>query len=151
VFNPLNWTRDDIVKAHVSVYGDVRPSAIDDYHKAMQLMDEAGNPIPFHVEQSSDVTSTAYEMAFIARGVPSLGYKTYYLVPAEKRPAFTNTCAVQLDDPNAVRTKRVLGTNQLENEFYRISVDRGTGQITVFDKELNQTVARDMEIVGIEE
>src|SRR5208337_2252255 len=34
VFNPLSWTRDDVVKAHVSVYGDVSPGDIGDYRQA---------------------------------------------------------------------------------------------------------------------
>lgn len=151
VFNPLNWNRDDVVEAHVSVYGDVNPGDIRDYRKAMQLVDETGTPVPFHVEQVSDVTSTAYEIAFVARGVPSLGYKTYFLVPAEKSAAFTNFCDVKMSNADDMKPKKVFGTNVVENEFYRVTVDQGTGRITVFDKELNQTVARDMEIVGVEE
>ena len=151
VFNPLNWSRDDVVEAHASVYGDVRPGDIGDYHKTMRLVDETGTPVPFHVQQSSDVVSTAYEIVFVARGVPSLGYKTYFLVPAEKSATFTNFCDVKMSNADEMKPKKVFGTNVVENEFYHITVDQGTGRITVFDKELNQPVVRDMEIVGVEE
>jgi hypothetical protein len=31
VFNATSWKRDDMVKTHVSVYGDVNPGNIGDY------------------------------------------------------------------------------------------------------------------------
>jgi alpha-mannosidase len=150
VFNPLSWTRDDVVSAHVSLYGDASPGDIDDYRKGIRLVDETGASIPFYIEQSSGTVSRALEMVFVARGVPSLGYKTYFVVPAERPDSFPNAAEIKLDTDEA-RPKRVLGTDQFENEFYRVGVDRATGAVTVFDKELNRVVAKDMEIVGSEE
>jgi alpha-mannosidase len=150
VFNPLNWTRDDVVSAHVSLYGDAAPRDIDDYLKGVRLVDETGASIPFYIEQYSGTVSRALEMVFVARGVPSLGYKTYFVVPAEKPEAFPDAAEIKPDADEA-RPKRVLGADQVENEFYRISIDRATGAVTVFDKELNRVVARDMEITGSEE
>jgi alpha-mannosidase len=150
VFNPLGWTRDDLVSAHVSLYGDASPGDIDDYRKAIRLVDETGASIPFYVEQSSGTVSRALEMVFVARGVPSLGYKTYFVVPAEKPDAFPNATEIKLDADEA-KPKRVLGADEVENEFYRVSVDRATGALTIFDKELNRVVAKDMEITGSEE
>jgi alpha-mannosidase len=150
VFNPLSWTRDDVVSAHVSLYGDASPGDIDDYRKGVRLVDESGASVPFYVEQSSGTVSRALEMVFVARGVPSLGYKTYFVVPVEKPDSFSNAAEVKLDD-DAATPKRVLGADQVENEFYRVSVDRATGAVTIFDKELNRVVAKDMEIAGSEE
>ncbi len=52
-----------------------------------------GQRVPFHVEQYSENISRALELVFVARGVPSLGYKTYYLVAAEKPDEFPKTAA----------------------------------------------------------
>jgi alpha-mannosidase len=150
VFNPLSWQRDDVVRAHVSLYGDASPGDIDDYRKAIRLVDETGASVPFYVEQFSGTVSRALEMVFLARGVPSLGYKTYFIVPADKPDAFPNASEIK-PDADEQRPKRVLGADQLENEYYRVSVDRATGAVTVFDKELDRVVAKDMEIVASEE
>ena len=147
VFNPSSWSRDDVVEAHVSVYGDVAPGDIGDYRRAMRLVDETGAAVPFYVSQSYGTVSRASEIVFVARGVPPLGYKTYFLVPAEKRAEFPDAFQTKMEGPD----KRILGEDEMENEFYRVSVDRVTGRVTVFDKELNRAVVKDMEITGTEE
>jgi len=150
VFNPLSWSRDDVVRAHVSLYGDVAPGEIDDYKKGVRLVDETGDALPFYVEQFSGTVSRSLEIAFVAREVPSLGYKTYFLVPSDAPPTFPNAATVRLDEEET-RPKRVLGADEFENEFYRVALDRATGGLTVYDKDLGRVVAKDLEIVGSEE
>jgi hypothetical protein len=150
VFNPLNWKRDDVVHAHVSVYGDVSPGDISDYRKAMRLVDVTGASVPFQVEQSYGTVSRAFEMVFVAREVPSLGYKTFFLVPGVQTESFPEVCALKLDNPDPARPKRIFGTDELESEYYRVTVDRTTGRITVFDKEWGRVAVKDMEIVATE-
>ena len=152
VFNPLNWTRDDIVKTHVTLFGDIESDNIADYKKAMRLLDEKGTSIPFQVEEYSEWLSRAVDLVFIARAVPSLGYKTYYLVPADKPDVFPNAGQTKLENDSDVdRSSRVMGSDVLENEYYRVSVDRATGRIGIWDKELNRTVVNDIEIAALEE
>jgi hypothetical protein len=152
VFNPLSWTRDDVVRAHVSLYGDAQPGALGDYRKALRLVDEKGTSIPFHVIEYSEIISRALDVVFVARAVPSLGYKTYYLVPAEKEDVFPKTTTVTLDsDEDVHQPRRVPGVNVMENEFYRVTVDRATGLIGVFDKELNRPVAPNLGMEASEE
>jgi hypothetical protein len=62
VFNPLNWTRDDVVKAHVTLFGDVAPSGIADYKAGMRLVDEHGTSVPFQFEQYSENMSRALDL-----------------------------------------------------------------------------------------
>jgi alpha-mannosidase len=151
-FNPLGWMRDDLVRAHVTLYGDVAPADIPDYKKAMRLVDASGASIPFHVVQYTENISRAVELVFIARGVPSLGYKTYYLLPADQAEPFPNACDLKLDTDNDARQlRRIVGSHVLENEHYRVTVDRATGRIAVFDKDLNRTVSKDIEISAAEE
>jgi alpha-mannosidase len=152
VFNPLSWTRDDVVDAHVTLYGDVQPAELGDYRKAMRLLDEKGVSIPFHVVEYSENISRALQLVFVARGVPSVGYKTYYLVPADKPDAFPKAADLKLDtDNDATNPYRVIGSHVLENQYYRVTVDRALGRIDVFDKELNRLVVRDLEIAASEE
>ncbi len=152
VFNPLSWKRDDVVKAHVTLYGEIAAGHIADYKKAMRLADAKGNPVPFELEQYSENISRAVEVVFIARDVPSLGYKTYYLTPAEKLDSFPAASQLKLDfDNDAKQPRRVWGAHEIENEFYKVTIDRPTGRVEVFDKELGRVVVKDMEIAAAEE
>lgn len=152
VFNPLGWQRDDVVKTHVTVYGDVVPGNVGDYRRGMRLVDESGREAPFHVVRYSENVSRAFELEFTASGVPSLGYKTYYLRPAEGPVSPPQTAQVTLDNGNDVKDpRRPLGTDALENQFYRVTVDRATGRVALFDKALARDVIKDAEIVATEE
>lgn len=152
VFNGLGWRRDDPVKAHVTLYGDVGPYQIDDYKKGMRLVDEKGTVVPFHLEQTSENISRAIELTFIAQNVPALGYKTYFLTPADQTQSYPPAAQIILDrDKDFKEPRRPLGNDVMENQFYRVTVDKATGQVTVFDKELNQEVVKQAEIAGVEE
>lgn len=151
IFNQLAWTRDDIVRVHVTLYGDVAPGSIQDYRKGMRLVDAQGNNIPFDVEAYSENMSRALTLVFPALNVPSLGYKTYYLEPAE--PTSTSAASVvTMDDANDAKNPfRVPGVDVAENLFYRVTIDRVTGRIEVFDKALNRVVSKDIELSAQEQ
>ena len=152
VFNPMGWQRNDVVRAHLTLYGDVGPWDIGNFRKGMRLLDESGNSIPFYVEEWSENISRALQIVFVARDVPSIGYKTYYLVPAEKSDEFSPASVLKLDSDNDKKDpRRELGSDVFENKFYRLSVDRATGRVTLFDKELNHDVCKDMEMTALEE
>lgn len=152
VFNGQSWPRTDLVKAHVTLFGDVSPGAIDDYRKGMRLLDEKGQALPFHVEEYSENISRALEVVFVARDVPSLGYRTYSLVPDERVDSFASAARAALDVENDRKEpRRPLGSDVLENDFYRVTVDKATGRTTVFDKALNRDVAQGLEVVAVEE
>ena len=152
VFNSNAWKRDDVVHAHVTVYGDVAPRQIDDFRRGLRLVDESGTGVAFTVNQYSENISRAYDLTFVAQGVPSLGYKTFYLEPAEPVPSSSVTAAVALDRvSDQADPRRPLGEDLIENDYYRLSVDRATGTITIFDKALRQIVVKDMQIAAREE
>ena len=152
VFNPEGWTRDDIVRAHVTLYGDVVPGRLNEYRTGMRLVDENDQNVPFHVDQYSENISRALEVSFVASGVPSVGYKTYYLKPAPNSEALPQAARIVLDDANDTRDpRRPYGSDIMENDFYRVTVDKATGRVTLFDKALNRDVAKDMEIAALEE
>jgi hypothetical protein len=152
VFNPLGWTRDDVITTHVTLFGEPAPGNLGAFRKGVRLLDEAGNRIPFHIQEYSENISRALVLTFPVHGVPSLGYKAYYLVAAEQPDAFPPAATVKLDADNDRREpRRPLGSDVLENSFYQLTVDRATGRVTLFDKALRCDVCRDMEIVATEE
>jgi alpha-mannosidase len=153
VFNPLSWTRDDLVEAHVTLFGEVATNDNEDFEKGMRLIDASGASVPFQVEHYADGSSRSLDLTFIARGVPSVGYKTYYLVPTKNADTYSNACEVKLDTDNDVKRQPddAMGSDVLENEYYRVSVERATGRIEVFDKDLNQIVSKGIEIAASEE
>lgn len=64
-------------------------------------------------------------LTFVAHDVPSLGYKTYRIVPTT-RPA---------PQESSLR----VGHNWLENRFYRVELDPETGVVaSIYDKELSR-------------
>jgi alpha-mannosidase len=152
IFNPLSWMRDDLAETHLTLFGEVGTDENDDYKKGMRLLDEKGASIPFQVEQYTDGSSRSLDLVFIARGVPSLGYKSYYLVPADSLETLPSACKVKLDtDSDAKQANDAIGSDVVENEYYRVSVDRATGRIEIFDKELNRSVSKGIEISAAEE
>ncbi|SPE40571.1 exported hypothetical protein [Candidatus Sulfopaludibacter sp. SbA3] len=152
VFNPMGWSRDDVVRSHIALFGDPSPSDIADYKRGMRLLDETGKPVPFYVEEYSENISRALWLVFVAKNVPSLGYRTFYLVANAQPPAPAEAAHITLDSDRDRRDpRRSLGSDLLENNFYRVTVDRVTGRVTLFDKSLNRDVAKDMEIAGVEE
>jgi alpha-mannosidase len=152
VFNPMGWERDDVVQTHLTLFGDVSPADIGPFKKGLRLVDEAGAPVPFVVTQYSENISRALELVFAARGVPSLGYKTYYLAAADTPETSPPAAAIRLDDDQDRREpRRALGVDAFENAPYRLTVDRATGRVTLFDKALACDVCRDMEVVAVEE
>jgi Glycosyl hydrolases family 38 N-terminal domain/Glycosyl hydrolases family 38 C-terminal domain/Glycosyl hydrolases family 38 C-terminal beta sandwich domain len=152
IFNPEGWTRDDIVRAHMTLYGDVVPARLSDFKAGMRLVDEHGTNVPFHVDQYSENISRALELSFVAHAVPAIGYKTYYLKAAPANERLPEAARVTLDDPNDTRDpRRAFGSDVMENDFYRVTVDRATGRMTLSDKALNRDVVKDMEISALEE
>jgi len=152
VFNGLGWKRDGPVRAHVTLYGDVGPNEIEPYRKGMHLIDEKGASIPFHVERTSENISRAIDLSFVAQGVPALGYKTYFLTPAEQTETFPPAAQITLDRDNDLKDpRRPIGKDVMENQFYRVTLDKATGSVTVVDKELGQEIVKEAGIVGIEE
>jgi alpha-mannosidase len=125
VFNPLSWMRDDIVQAHVTLFGEVETNDIDDYKRGMRLLDEKGQSIPFEIEQYTDGSSRSLDVIFTANNVPSVGYKTYYLAPTEDPEVFPKAFDMKLDtDETARQANDTIGSDIVESQFYRVSIDR---------------------------
>ncbi len=90
----------------------------------------------FEVEAFSKNTLKRQHLLFVASDVPSIGYKTYYLVPSQgtlKKPI-----------PQEVAVPQVF-----ENNFYRIKLVPG-GIQSIHDKEYNKELLKTEKFLGAE-
>jgi alpha-mannosidase len=113
VFNSLSWKRDDPVSFKVGF----EPGTTFD----IKLNDREGHEVPVQltdIERYKDNSIKNAVALFIAREVPSIGYKTYYVLPLK----------------TAVQAKKSPG-NKIETHFYTMELDKGCVK-SIFDKEL---------------
>ena len=112
VFNPLSWTRTEVVEAEVQL-----PAGAE---KVGVMPGESDNPIL--TENLSGGAAGRIRVRFLAEDVPGLGYRLFVAVPASKL----------LPTPASLKS----GPDFLENEYFRVRVDAKTGCITsLWDKE----------------
>ena len=139
VFNPLSFTREGPVRlADLPVNpsdsalidcgtGEVVPHTVytvdrhyltDAYSAESETWYRMGEP---------EIEKTRY-LTFLAKGVPAMGWKSYRLVPVYNK------------NPGAVKTTESIGSSGvIENIFYRISFEPGSGRLaSIFDKELGR-------------
>jgi len=118
VFNPLGWPRSDAAEVEVGI----TETGIKD----LSLADSKGNAVPIQflsTERYGDGGLKQVRITFLARNVPALGWATYHAIP------------LQTESKPGARTGQETKTPVLENEFYRVTVNPGTGAInSFFDK-----------------
>ncbi|PIS29205.1 MAG: hypothetical protein COT43_04515 [Candidatus Marinimicrobia bacterium CG08_land_8_20_14_0_20_45_22] len=110
VFNTLSWKRDVPVTIQL-------PHLNQTVYQIVDLTN--GQVVPSYQKNN--------EVFFIARSMPSLGYRKYEFVPGE----------LLHDSPDLVST-----SNSVENKFYRLDFDPESGQIlSVTDKKSRHAIA----------
>lgn len=109
VFNPLSWDRVDLAKAKV-------PKRLMPKNPSVVSSDGVKAP----AQLSGD------EVLFLAK-VPSMGYKTYYLVEGADIES----------EPQGL----VTGESMLENEYFKLEMDKSFGTIkSLYDKKADRFV-----------
>jgi len=122
VFNPLNWRRDDLVSVAVTV-----PSGGPG---TLGVASAAGEPIPCQVVSSEghpDGTRTV-RLEFLARDVPSVGYRAYYVEPAPREASDVE-----------------VGERWAGNRFYRVESEQdpaGRAITRVIDRQTGASLLR---------
>jgi alpha-mannosidase len=106
VVNPLAWDRDDVTEVTVQM-----PHATP----GVEVLDAAGRLVLSEIVERHPETNS-FRVRFLARGVPSLGYEVFRVVPAVK--------------PRVAPTTLRTSDGVLENEFLRVRVDAKSGCIT---------------------
>lgn len=130
VFNPVAWERTDIVRARINV------GCLDSF----AIVDHTGASVPFEVLEAARNRSGSIAealVAFVAKKMPSLGYRRYQITPAEK----------------PVKERKVVaGGTAIENKYYRITVEpaRGGGIVSLYDKKAKREVLQQGAHVGNE-
>ena len=121
VFNPLSWLRSDVVRCHLALPSGWSP---------FELRDEMGKEIPYQViGRSAD--GRPEEVVFVVEGVPSVGYRTYDLLPSSAAPP----------------AETHLAGDRFENEFLRVVLGPG-GVRSLFDKVLGKEILRTDKFCG---
>jgi alpha-mannosidase len=119
VFNLLGWERSDVAEAEI---GFSAPGV-----RSFALLDAAGKAVPYQIgetQRGGDGGILFAKIAFIARGVPSMGYAVYRVAP--NSPAVAAESATLAASGGSVRED----TGSIENEFYRVTFDLWTGAMT---------------------
>ncbi len=125
VFNSLSWLRDDPVSFTISFDpGDAR---------GIKMKDASGEEVPVQINEIlkySDGSLRKISAVFIATGVSSIGFKTYYLVPEPKNSEVFS-----------------FNGNVVETPFYKVQFEDG-GIKSIYDKELNKELLKTGKILG---
>ncbi len=124
VFNALSWNRSDPVQAVVPAL-----------NTPFKFVDDVGKDVPF--QRISPTIGIDLELKFVAQDVPSIGYRTYYLINDTASPV------------SAVPPHVRISTDSYENEFYRVTLAPG-GIRSLFDKQLGKEVLRTEKMLGAE-
>ena len=109
VYNPLSWPRTDVVRCRFEKPAD---------WSSFSVRDGEGKEVPFEILGEASNAKTV-EIAWLADNIPSVGYRTYYLVPA-------NT---PLPKANPITG------DTMENDFLRVVLGAG-GMKSLYDRRL---------------
>jgi alpha-mannosidase len=121
VYNSLSWKRTDLVECSVR---------IPDKWPGWMLVDEMGTEVPCELSEETDTPGTC-KIAFVAREVPAVGYRTFFLQPASTQPA---------------RESQVTG-DAMENDFLKVTFGPG-GIKSLYDKRTQREVLRTEKFAG---
>ena len=116
VFNPTNWTRSYPVKVQIAT-------------RAKGFKVKAAGSSESQPTWGENPNRAGRTIHFIARGVPGLGYRTYYLEELDELPQ------PQSSDLSA-------SGDTLENQFYRVLFDPVVGIRSIYDKKALREIVR---------
>ena len=119
VFNSLSWERTDVAEVEAQFPGPVQE---------IEVRDPSGHVVP-SAEVSRNGSTHTVQVRFLARAVPSIGYKVFHLVSTD-RPR------------EAASTLKVSGL-RMENELLSLEVDPKTGCVTsLVSKQAGRNILR---------
>lgn len=128
VFNPLSWERTDPVTFTLDAEGRA--------HNFLKIVDAEGNDVAFQFTDDHNYKGNRDEvlsLMFVADKVPSLGYKTFYVVESDKPTTVRNTTEFPV----------------YENKYFKMCLGDG-GIESLYDKELQAEVFNTTKFKGAE-
>ena len=124
---------------------DIMNLPMDIIEKPFELIDiEIGERVPYQIVKLDNPqapvpyasyryalgevdSAELFEMVFLAKDVPSMGYKTYRLIPSKKAVDFVSNIEVE--------------KTSIENHFFKVTLDDEMGAIkSIYDKELGKEI-----------
>ncbi|MBM3187339.1 MAG: hypothetical protein FJZ90_01295 [Chloroflexi bacterium] len=148
VFNGLSWDRQDIATGHVSFHADISAFQRGQYQK-IALVDAEGHRVPIQIIEDMDRTTREIRVVFPVEGVPSVGYKAYYVAPVEEVTEWPLTAQL-VEDPAVPAARKRYAPLQLETDHFTFQVKRSGGQMSLYDKALQRWVIEGAAICGEE-
>lgn len=134
VFNSLSFQRTDVVR--LTRFDVKEPFDLIDEETGQKVpyqiveLDSPQDPVPYaayRYARGQFERRELFELAFVAEGVPSIGYKTYRLQVKEKAAGFSSSV--------------VVGQSSLENRFFKVTLNSQTGAVeSIYDKELSREI-----------
>lgn len=144
VFNPLSWERTDKVEVSLNAYGQSKTSfRIIDAVSGEEVACQRIESIPT-IETDETVT-----LVFIAEKVPSMGYKTFYLLPFQEeiKGGRDRNNEIPLKPTNPSIIDLSANSNTFENQFYKITFGKG-GLKSIYDKQLQKELLLSDKFLG---
>ncbi len=166
VFNPLSWSRTDLVEAHVTFYGASEATDSGRYER-YRIVDAVGRPVAVQELEGQQTETAEIRLIFVASDLPPNGYATYYLEPGDPASApLVNIQAPGLMTPDFPEPKFVIEDvedrvsapyrgvrigRRLANRFYALEVDEVTGRVSLADRHTDAWLVTGIHLVGREE
>lgn len=151
VFNPLSWKRTEPVRGRTVLYGPDEALNARMGQGNFHLIDECGKEVPFSTIIHLQGISDTVEVEFEATEVPAFGTRTYYL-QVGKGQRFGSPFVI--DDGTArdrIEPRQPAGDCTAENDFWKLRIDRVTGECSLFDKQARRKVLDRAAIAAVEE
>ena len=129
LFNSLSWERTDPVTISVNLQKGKA--------KSLHIVTSKKKRIVSQIEKAeyyNDGSIKSADIVFIAKNIPSIGYKTYYVEQSLKAPKKTN---------------KVASISNYENDAYKITFAKG-GISQIYDKELKRNLFKTDKFKGAE-
>ncbi len=150
IFNPLSFRRSELVRGRTALYGE-GSARFRETGNAFHLIDAGGKAIPFRLLAHLCGMSESVEVEFFAEDLPAFGAKVYYIVPGEA-PVFSSPFVIRDGaGRDRIEPRCAAGNHEFENEFFRLEIDRVTGELTLFDRKAARTLFRRSAILALEE
>ena len=130
VFNPLSWSRDDIVSFELEFpQGQAKVQGI-------RIIDPQGKEVPYQIYDYLNYEDKGIrwlKASFIGQQIPSMGYRLYQIIPLTE-----GDLVIPGEQDITPNTPQIV----LQNQYYKITLApaRGGGIVSLLDKESGKEV-----------
>ncbi len=127
LFNSLSWKRTDPVTVSLNLQQGNAKSLNVITSKKQKVASQIKN-----IQYYNDGSIKSADVVFIAKDIPSIGYKTYYVEQSLK---------------NSSKTKKTTSHSKYENDAYLITFEKG-GIAQIYDKQLKRNLLKTNKFKG---